>query len=223
MHPLSRMSITRRLYPVSFVLVAAMGGGLCARGIQLAWLREQPIDAGLVIGLLPHRESGCFPSTHAGVAFAAGWFLTRTRASIIFVWSWRISAALVFGGRVACGLHYPSDVLGGQVVGAACASSALLLAKRRPLKKVTACAGHRQARRSGGCTNRQRPFGAPGHLSPEKRWWALRRLAHFTTSGFDSAASPVNARAPLVSGESEHVGSQIGLDGLLCGAATSWE
>lgn len=125
----------RFLWLIPLVMVSAW---LCARGIQLAWFRERPFDAGLVIALLPHRESGSFPSTHASVVFAVGWFLTRTRESITFVWSWWISAALVCAGRVACGLHYPSDVLGGLVVGAVCASSAVLLAKRRPLKQVPA-------------------------------------------------------------------------------------
>lgn len=120
----------RFLWLVPLVMMAAW---LCARGIQIAWFRERPFDAGLVIALLPHRESGSFPSTHASVVFAVGWFLARTRGSITFVWSWWISAALVCGGRVACGLHYPSDVVGGLMVGVVCASSAIFLAKRRPL------------------------------------------------------------------------------------------
>lgn len=118
----------RLLWLVPVVMIAAW---LSARGIQHTWFRERPFDAGLVIALLPHRESGSFPSTHASVVLAVGWFLTRTRESVTLVWSWWISAALVCGGRVACGLHYPSDVVGGLIVGLVCAESALFLAQRR--------------------------------------------------------------------------------------------
>jgi undecaprenyl-diphosphatase len=113
------------------VPVVMIGAWLCARGIQLAWFRERPFDAGIVVALLPHRESGSFPSTHATVVFAVGWLLWATREAFVLVWAWWTFAVLVCIGRVACGLHYPTDVLGGLLVGVVCASSSVALVRGR--------------------------------------------------------------------------------------------
>ena len=67
----------------------------------------------------PHAADGGFPSDHATAAFAIGVaVLLRHRAAGVVV---LILAALLAVGRVAIGVHYPSDVLAGALLGTAVA------------------------------------------------------------------------------------------------------
>ncbi len=91
----------------------------------MAWLGQHfiPIDRPFVVGLgkqwLPHATTHSFPSAHSSVAFglAAAVVLTTKRVS------WTVcafyAALLIAWSRVYLGLHYPSDVLAGALVGAA--------------------------------------------------------------------------------------------------------
>lgn len=67
------------------------------------------------IQLVDHTAGGAFPSGHASLAFAVATAVSfyYPKTSIIF-WA----AAILIGlGRVAAGVHRPSDILGGAVVG----------------------------------------------------------------------------------------------------------
>lgn len=77
----------------------------------------------VVEGLIPLIQEGdlrSFPSGHTSAAFAAGVALLRTlpkpraRAAIL------VLAALMGLSRLYVGVHYPSDVLGGVLVGTFC-------------------------------------------------------------------------------------------------------
>lgn len=57
-----------------------------------------------------------FPSRHSAIAFAAAYFLHRHAKGPVVVVGW-ILAVLVAVGRVLVGVHYPSDVLAGALVG----------------------------------------------------------------------------------------------------------
>lgn len=58
--------------------------------------------------------SKSFPSDHAALAFFIAYLLSRHNKK----WHWAyILALLVAIGRVAVGVHYPLDILGGAVVG----------------------------------------------------------------------------------------------------------
>lgn len=65
--------------------------------------------------LVDHTSGGSFPSGHAALAFAvaATVSLYYPKTSILFF----LAALSIGGGRIAAGVHWPSDILGGAVVG----------------------------------------------------------------------------------------------------------
>ena len=78
--------------------------------------RLRPFLTGEVALLIPPPVSVfAFPSGHASVAFAIAAALMYGNPSLGFIGL--IIAVLVAFGRVASGVHYPSDVLGGLIVG----------------------------------------------------------------------------------------------------------
>ena len=110
---------------------AAVAGGLSAglalaigRVISTAAYRARPFVAhptGVHL-FARHAADASFPSDHATAAFAIGTAIVlRKRWWGVVV---LVAAAVLSVGRVALGLHYPSDVLGGAVIGIA---TALLL------------------------------------------------------------------------------------------------
>jgi undecaprenyl-diphosphatase len=108
---------------------AAVAAGLSA-GVALALAQviarvvERPrpfvADPGAVHLFARHAADPGFPSDHATAAFAIGVaLLLRRRAwgTVVLV-----LATVLAVGRVAMGVHYPSDVLGGALLGAAVAA-----------------------------------------------------------------------------------------------------
>lgn len=117
---------------------AAVAGGLGA-GVALAVAqvlaraadRPRPFvaDPGGVHLFAAHAADASFPSDHATAAFAiATAVLLRDRRWGAFVLA---LAALLAAGRVAIGVHYPSDVLAGAALGAAASLALWLPALRR--------------------------------------------------------------------------------------------
>jgi len=105
----------------ALLAVSSAMGGLLAEGVKLLVRRERPDEheGAYVFRAFAHepwRTSGLgFPSSHAAVAFAAAWMLTRLHPRAWVVW---------MGLAVGCGLtrvldqaHFLSDVAGGAVVG----------------------------------------------------------------------------------------------------------
>jgi undecaprenyl-diphosphatase len=70
-----------------------------------------------VITPIDCRGSFSFPSNHALNNFAAATFLWRSFPK--FKWVFFITAFLVALSRVYLGLHYPSDIAAGAIIGAA--------------------------------------------------------------------------------------------------------
>lgn len=76
------------------------------------------------------RGGLAFPSTHVAASLVAGWFAARfyPRGALLFaVWVAAISAS-----TVACGYHYPIDVLAGLASGGAALAVALRSGHARP-------------------------------------------------------------------------------------------
>lgn len=89
----------------------------------------------VVHALVAHANDSSFPSDHAAVAFALAVALFYAGG---VAWPFLAVAVLVALGRVAVGVHWPTDVLAGAAVGAL--SAALILKTRalyeEPIVKV---------------------------------------------------------------------------------------
>ena len=91
---------------------------------------DRPFVTGLGTKWVPHRASHSFPSAHASVSFA---FAVAT-SLVARHWYWALPAlavaALISWSRVYLGLHFPSDILAGAVLGAVCGWLAWRMAPR---------------------------------------------------------------------------------------------
>ncbi|MEI6039992.1 MAG: phosphatase PAP2 family protein [Candidatus Berkelbacteria bacterium] len=78
--------------------------------------RARPFDSGGVRELLFHRPTYSFPSDHATVFFAIAasfWFSGNKKMGVAFFVLASINAIF----RVATGIHWPTDVLAGAIIG----------------------------------------------------------------------------------------------------------
>ena len=113
--------------------VAAVVSGLVDRP------RPFVADPSQVHLFAPHAADGGFPSDHSTAAFAIGAaVLLRHRLAGVLV---LVAAAVLAAGRVAIGVHYPSDVLAGAALGAATAAVLWAPAVRRALDGLADRAG----------------------------------------------------------------------------------
>jgi undecaprenyl-diphosphatase len=111
--------------------LASAGIALLAnQAIGHLWDRARPFAAhpGAVHLLAARSADPSFPSDHAAAAFAIAFavYAVSVRAGALFL----LAATAIAVSRVALGLHYPSDVLAGALVG--WASAQLVVHLRRP-------------------------------------------------------------------------------------------
>jgi undecaprenyl-diphosphatase len=111
--------------------LASAGVALLAnQAIGHLWDRTRPFAAhpGAVHLLAARSGDPSFPSDHAAAAFAIALavFAVSARAGAVFL----LAATAIAVSRVALGLHYPSDVLAGALVG--WASAQLVVHVGRP-------------------------------------------------------------------------------------------
>lgn len=96
------------------VLAVILARGLVTEVIRHLYAHSRPFDALGITALIP--ESGnSFPSGHMTFFFALAlivWFYDRSWGT------WFLVASLVIGiARVASGVHWPADIVGGIVIG----------------------------------------------------------------------------------------------------------
>lgn len=86
-----------------------------------------------VLQLLPHAADGSFPSDHAMIAgaFAGGLLMVHRRWGILAA----VLAVFLAFARVYAGVHYPTDVAAGLLIGAAVAV-VLVLCLTAPLARL---------------------------------------------------------------------------------------
>lgn len=96
--------------------------------------RDRPFVVGLGTQWLPHRASHSLPSAHASVSFAFACAVAMVLAAGYRLWAIAALAVavLISWSRVYLGLHFPSDIVAGVLLGAASG----WLACRWPLSKL---------------------------------------------------------------------------------------
>lgn len=101
-------------YYATLIFAVILSRGLITEGIRFLYNRPRPyVELGFS-PLVP-ENSYSFPSGHAAVFFAvagAVWLYDKK-------WGWRIfiAATLIGLARIFVGVHWPSDILAGAVVG----------------------------------------------------------------------------------------------------------
>lgn len=103
----------------NFIHVAIAGflGFLIERFIGFVWFRSRPfVVLEHVVKLIDKNSAAkSFPSGHATLAFALAFgLLIHNRR---WGWTFVLLAVLVALSRVAVGVHYPSDIIGGLIAG----------------------------------------------------------------------------------------------------------
>ena len=107
---------------------------------QFLIARDRPFVLGLGTQWLPHRASHSFPSAHASVSFAFACAVAMVLATGYRLWVVPALgvALLVSWSRVYLGLHFPSDIVAGALVGVASGWLACHLLRRSPIPSFTA-------------------------------------------------------------------------------------
>ncbi len=83
--------------------------------IRLIWHRPRPFIENNVNLLLSHEAESSFPSGHAAFYFAIAtvvYFYNKKIGILFFIGSFLVTLARVFSG-----IHWPSDILAGAIVG----------------------------------------------------------------------------------------------------------
>ena len=122
------MLCVRKTRKAGALALLAMALGLVVTNLTIKPLVDRSRPWLMVEGLahlVEENDPHSFPSGHTCAAFAAGIVWMRT-----LPWRWGRIAAVVLAvlmglSRLYVGVHYPSDVLAGAVVGTACALAAL--------------------------------------------------------------------------------------------------
>ena len=115
--------------PVLAALLALALTWLAVRGVRLALPLPRPGALGLGVQWQPQGLRPAFPSMHASTAFAfaAALAVSGLRTAAAAAW---LAALAVGWSRVFLGLHFPSDILGGLVLGSLLGGLTALLVAR---------------------------------------------------------------------------------------------
>lgn len=106
-------------------LCALAGAVLTAHFIGDLFYRARPFVEQTVTQLIPHALDASFPSDHVTLAFAL--IVTLWPVLGRSGWIWTAWGGAIGLARIFVGVHYPTDVLGGAVLGAAWGTLVLTL------------------------------------------------------------------------------------------------
>ena len=109
-------------------LAAVLSRGIVTELIRFFWERPRPFVEQNITPLIEHAASASFPSGHAAFFFALGtvlFFYNKTAGVFIL-----LGAAVLSGARVFAFLHWPSDIVGGTVIGIASAFLVVQISRR---------------------------------------------------------------------------------------------
>mgnify|MGYP002510875622 CR=1 FL=1 len=115
--------LDRRTRKAGVLALCAMVLGLIVTNLTIKPLisRPRPWLDWPIVPLVTEKDPNSFPSGHTCAAFAAclSWARTLTRKRLrVYV----VALAVLMGlSRLYVGVHYPSDVLAGAVIGSLCA------------------------------------------------------------------------------------------------------
>jgi undecaprenyl-diphosphatase len=107
---------------------AILSRGTITEAVRFFWQRSRPFVEQNIVPLVEHSSSSSFPSGHASFYFAIGTVLYfyNKKAGALF-----LLASLFIGiSRVLAGLHWPSDIAGGAVIGIFSGILVIQLSKR---------------------------------------------------------------------------------------------
>lgn len=118
--------VRRSVYPFALTAVAVLAADGLAGLVKVLVGENRPSEPDPLV-TIPHSHS--FPSGHTATATAAAIVLSSLapRLTPLFV----VLAAAIAYSRLYVGVHFPLDIVGGAVIGAATALLLLAAARRR--------------------------------------------------------------------------------------------
>ncbi len=137
----------KQAYAKRMVIVATVSGLLARFGvvtlIRLFYQRLRPIPVDAVHRLVVNTD-WAFPSGHTSFFFALSAAVTFYNKKLGF---WFFVASFLMGvARIFIGVHWPTDILGGILVGVVCAEIVQFIGKKLfPIKKQETPVGAPQA------------------------------------------------------------------------------
>ena len=116
------------------ILIPVALSAIISNVLKYVFDTPRPFEVYSFIHKLSVGGSPSFPSGHTADAFAFAVALSLVYQKWYFIVPALIWASLVGYSRMYLGVHFPTDVVGGALIGTACSYSYVLYAKRKYLK-----------------------------------------------------------------------------------------